>query len=99
MELEKVYSQFSMPLQLPYSSWTEAVPVYADGRKQQHIGRATSGMWSPILKKYIVMAQVKPRYRKPGTKIFMEATVEAQRFAVPAVVVETPFFDPPRKRA
>jgi aminomethyltransferase len=99
LELEKIYSQFSMPLHLPYSSWTEAVPVYADGRKQQHIGKATSGMWSPILKKYIVMAQVKPRYRKPGTKIFMEATVEAQRFAVPAVVVETPFFDPPRKRA
>ena len=45
------------------------------------------------------MAQVKPRYSKPGTSIFMEATVDAQRFAVPATVVEMPFFDPPRKRA
>jgi aminomethyltransferase len=97
--LEKVYSQFSMPLHLPYTSWTQAVPVYADAGKQQHIGKGTSGTWSPILKKYIVMAQVKSRYSKPGTSIFMEATVDAQRFGVPATVVEMPFFDPPRKRA
>jgi aminomethyltransferase len=97
--LEKLYSQFSMPLHLPYTSWTQAVPVYADAGKRQQIGKGTSGTWSPILKKYVVMAQVKPRYSKPGTSIFMEATVDAQRFAVPATVVEMPFFDPPRKRA
>ena len=97
--LEKLYSQFSMPLQLPYTSWTQAVPIYADAGKRQQIGKGTSGTWSPILKKYVVMAQVKPRYSKPGTSIFMEATVDAQRFAVPATVVEMPFFDPPRKRA
>jgi aminomethyltransferase len=97
--LEKLYSQFSMPLHLPYTSWTQAVPVYADAGKQRQIGKGTSGTWSPILKKYVVMAQVKPRYSKPGTSIFMEATVDAQRFAVPATVVEMPFFDPPRKRA
>ena len=97
--LETLYSQFSMPLHLPYTSWTQAVPVYADAGKRQQIGKGTSGTWSPILKKYVVMAQVKPRYSKPGTSIFMEATVDAQRFAVPATVVEMPFFDPPRKRA
>jgi aminomethyltransferase len=97
--LEKVYAEFSMPLHLPYSSWTQAVPLYADRRRQQHIGKGTSGTWSPILKKYIVMAQVKPDYSKPGTSFFIEATVAAQRFAVPATVVELPFFDPPRKRS
>jgi len=98
-ELEKVYSRFSMPLHLPYTSWTTAVPVYADDDQRQNIGKATSGTWSPIMKKYVVIARVKPQYAQPGTRIYMEETVEAQRFAVPATVVPTPFFDPPRKKA
>jgi aminomethyltransferase len=98
-ELEKIYSRFSMPLHLPYTSWTTAVPVYADDDQRQNIGKATSGTWSPIMKKYVVIARVKPQYAQPGTRIYMEETVEAQRFAVPATVVPTPFFDPPRKKA
>jgi len=96
--LEKLFSQFSMPLHLPYRSWTEAVPIYSDERKVHCIGKATSGCWSPLLKRYIVIARVKPRHADLGANIFMEATVEGQRFAVPAKVVETPFFDPPRKK-
>jgi glycine cleavage system aminomethyltransferase T len=41
---------------------------------------------------------VKPQYAKLGTLIYLEQTVEARRFAVPATVVKMPFFDPPRKR-
>ena len=99
LALEKVFAQFSMPLHLPYTSWTQAVPIYADAARQKHVGKGTSGLWSPILKHYVVMAQVKPQYSKLGTSIFMEATVDAQRFSVPATVVKMPFFDPPRKRA
>lgn len=43
--LEKIYTNYGMPLYLPYQSWTEAVPVYS-GDKQ--IGKATSGTWSQI---------------------------------------------------
>jgi len=98
LALEKVFSQYSMPLQLPYQSWVDAVPVYSDGDQRDHIGRATSGTWSPIVKKYVVIARVKPQYAKLGTRIYLEQTVEARRFAVPATVVKMPFFDPPRKR-
>jgi aminomethyltransferase len=98
LALEKVFAQYSMPLQLPYQSWVDAVPVYSDGDQRDHIGRATSGTWSPIIKKYVVIARVKPQYAKLETRIYLEQTVEARRFAVPATVVKMPFFDPPRKR-
>ncbi len=62
------------------------------------IGKATSGTWSPTLKKYCVIARVKPRYGQLGTTINMEATIHGQRFTVPATVVKMPFFDPARKK-
>jgi len=98
VELEKIYAGFGMPLILPYQSWTDAVPMYSDGDQREYIGKATSGTWSPILKKYVALARIVPRFAKPGCKIFIEMTVEGRRFAAPATVVETPFFDPPRKR-
>ena len=98
LALEKVFARYSMPLQLPYQSWVDAVPVYSDGDQRDHIGRATSGSWSPIIKKYVVIARVKPQYAKLETRVYLEQTVEARRFAVPATVVKMPFFDPPRKR-
>jgi aminomethyltransferase len=98
VELEKVYAKFSMPLHLPYTAWNDEIPIYRDAGQRQHIGKATSGSWSPILKKYIVIARVKPQDSKLGSRIFMEVGVEGHRFAVPATVVKMPFFDPPRKK-
>jgi aminomethyltransferase len=97
--LEKVYGRFSMPLQLPYASWNDQIPLYADAGKRRHIGRATSGTWSPVMKRYVVIARVKPQYAKLGTRVYFEETIEAQHFAIPSTVVEMPFFDPPRKKA
>ncbi|MGQ0602463.1 MAG: aminomethyltransferase family protein, partial [Anaerolineales bacterium] len=48
--LEALYRSFGMPLYMPAHAWSTAVPVYANG---QQIGKATSGTWSPILKKSI----------------------------------------------
>ncbi len=93
--LEKIYREFGMPLQLPYNAWNVAVPIYADGRQ---IGKATSGAWSPLLKKYIAIARVLPQYAELGTRVAMEVTVEAQRKHADAVVVKMPFFEPERKR-
>jgi len=98
LALEKVFAQYSMPLHLPYQSWIDTLPVYSDSDQRDHIGRATSGTWSPVIKKYVVIARIKPQYAKLGTRIYLEQTVEARRFAVPATVVKMPFFDPPRKR-
>ncbi len=94
--LEAIYRAFDMPLQLPSSAWNIAVPVYANS---QQIGKATSGAWSPILKKYIALARVRPAYAKPGARVAIEVTVEAQHRRAEAVVVELPFFNPERKRA
>ena len=96
--LEKFYAEYGMPLHLPYRSWTEAVPCYADEAQRHHIGRGTSGMWSPTLKKYIVMARLKPQSAKLGTRLFIEEMIEAVSYSVPATVVKMPFFDPARKR-
>jgi aminomethyltransferase len=63
------------------------------------VGKATSGTWSPIMKRYVALARLEPEQARLGNQVQIEMTVEAQRFTVPASVVETPFFDPPRKRA
>lgn len=96
--LEKFYAEYGMPLHLPQQGWIDAVPCYADEAQTQHIGRGTSGMWSPTLKKYIVMARLDPRYARRGTRIFIEEMIEAVSYSVPATVVAMPFFDPPRKK-
>jgi aminomethyltransferase len=97
--IEKSFREFDMPLHLPERPWTEAVPIYADAAQSRLIGRGTSGMWSPLLKKYIVIARVPPRHAAHGSRFFIEEVIEAKTFSIPATVVETPFFDPPRKRA
>jgi aminomethyltransferase len=96
--LERLYDQFGMPLHLPYQSWNDALPVYGSADQRRHIGRATSGTWSPILKKYVVMARIRPEYARIGRTVYLETTIEAHRLPVPAVVVKMPFFDPVRKR-
>ncbi|MFQ5943324.1 MAG: aminomethyltransferase family protein [Anaerolineales bacterium] len=93
--LEGIYAEFGMPLYLPYESWGDAVPVFANGRQ---VGKATSGTWSPILKKYIAISRLRPRYARPGTPVEMEVTIDAQRKHAKAMVGKLPFFDPPRKR-
>ena len=94
--LERVYADFGMPLHLPHVAWADATPIYRDGTQ---IGKATSGTWSPLLKKYIALARVKPEHAAPDTTVDFEETVEAQRRLVKAKVVKTPFFDPERKRS
>jgi len=92
--LEAVFADFGMPLYLPYESWRDAIPVYSGGRR---VGKATSGTWSPMLKKYIAIAQLKPHYARVGTHVAMEVTIDAHRKAAAATVIKMPFFNPPRK--
>ena len=93
--LEQAFAEFGLPPQLPTRSWNEPVPVYA-GRRQ--VGKATSGAWSPLLKKYLALARVTPAHATPGTTLHLEVTVEGHRRNAAATVVPLPFFDPPRKR-
>jgi aminomethyltransferase len=93
--LEAIFAEFGMPLHLPHEAWSKAVPVYSGGRQ---IGKATSGTWSPLLKRYIAISRLMPRYARPGTQVEMEVTIDAQHKQARATVVKMPFFDPPRKR-
>jgi glycine cleavage system aminomethyltransferase T len=70
--------------------------VYKDGKQ---IGYATSGCWSPLLKKSLALTHVQARYARPGTEFELEITVEHRRKRAAARVTETPFFNPERKRA
>ncbi len=94
--LEGLYHAFGMPIHLPDTAWSTAVPVYGDG---QHIGKATSGAWSPFLKRYIVLARLLPAYAQLGTQVSLEVTIEAHRRLAVATVVPLPFFNPERKKA
>lgn len=94
--LERLYAAVKLPPKLPAAAWRVSVPVYAYGRQ---IGYATSGCWSPLLKKYIALAHVPAKHAAPGTELEMEVTVEHYRRKALARVTKTPFFNPERKRA
>ena len=94
--LEQLYAEMKLPPALPTQAWRTSVPVY---RGKRQLGYATSGCWSPILKKYIALAHLEASYAKPGTEVLMEVTVEHRRRHAHARVVKTPFFNPTRKRS
>jgi aminomethyltransferase len=93
--LERLYADVKLPPKLPTMAWRVSVPVYVGGRQ---VGYATSGCWSPILKKYIALAHLESAYAKLGGDVNMEITVEHRRKQAAATIVKTPFFDPERKR-
>ncbi|MGZ8209143.1 MAG: aminomethyltransferase family protein [Burkholderiales bacterium] len=94
--LERLYGELGLAPQLPATAWRMSVPIY-DGDEQ--VGYATSGGWSPLLKKYIALAHLRAPSAASGTRLEMEMTVEHQRRRAAARVVKKPFFDPERKRA
>ncbi len=98
--IEERFARVGLPPLVAGRASRDAVPVYA-GRSAangRQIGYATSSTFSPILKKYVALATIRRAFARPGTRIQIELTVEFVRHRVPATVVETPFFDPPRKR-
>jgi len=94
--LEALYAARGLPPQLPSVAWRGSAPLYRDGRQ---VGYATSGCWSPLLKKYIALAHVQAPHFADGTSVELELTVEHRRQRASAVVRKLPFFDPERKRA
>ena len=95
-ELENLYRKAGLAPGLPSTAWRTSTPLY-DGDEQ--VGYATSGCWSPILKRYIALAHVKSEFSQLGSKLYFELKVEHFRKLTPAKVVNTPFFDPERKRS
>ena len=94
--LERLYAEVGLPPRLPTTAWRTSVPVYVNGTQ---VGYATSGCWSPVLKKYLALAHVRGEHARPGSAVMMEVTVEHHRKRAAARVAKTPFFNPERKRA
>jgi aminomethyltransferase len=96
-ELETVYAAEGLPPHLAPVACRSAVPIYDLGGHNQ-VGQVTSSVWSPLLKRYLALGQVLGSHRVVGAKLRVEHTPEFHRRQVTARVVETPFFDPERKR-
>jgi len=95
-EVEKLYDAVGLAPAVAATASRVAVPVYRNGRQ---VGKATSTTWSPVLKRMIALATIDRPHYAEGTQVQFEITVEAVRHRVPATVVKTPFFNPPRKTA
>jgi len=94
--IEQLYDEAGLAPQIAAAASRVAVPVYKSGHQ---VGRATTTTWSPVLKKMIALATIAAPHVALGTALECEVTVEAVRHRVPATVVNTPFFNPPRKTA
>jgi len=93
--LERLYTEVGLATRLPQTAWRMSVPIYSGA---DQAGYATSGGWSPLLKKYIALAHLRSQWAKPGTELDIEITVEHRRRRAAARVVKKPFFDPARKK-
>jgi aminomethyltransferase len=94
--LERLHADVGLATRVPAAAWRTSVPVYSG---VEQVGYATSGGWSPLLKRYITLAHLRSPWARPGTQLDIEVTVEHRRKRAAARVVKKPFFDPERKRA
>ncbi len=94
--LERLFRAHRLPPQIASVAWRASAPIYRAGLQ---VGYASSGCWSPLLKKSLALAHLRAPHFEPGTRVRIEITVEHQRKQADAVVRKLPFFDPERKRA
>lgn len=93
---EALYAAVDLAPAIPAVAWRASVPIYREGRQ---VGYASSGCWSPLLKKYLVLAHLAAPHFAADTPVEIEVTVEHRRLRAHARVRKLPFFDPPRKKA
>lgn len=96
--LEKLFAEEDLPPHVAGRASRSAVPVYSTGGPKRQIGQLTSHTFSPILKQYIGIGTLLKPFAQIGSRVEVEVTVEYKRKLCPAIIVPTPFFDPPRKK-
>jgi aminomethyltransferase len=94
--IEALYAKHDLPPGVSPTVNRDPVPVYQQGTQ---VGRATSVVWGPTIKKMVGFGSLPPLLARPGTRVSVEWTVEGERGQVPATVVELPFLDLERKRS
>ena len=77
--------------------------IYPTKRGGKECGFITSAMWSPVCKQNIALGTVRTPHGNVGDKLFVEIYYQREmhwsRMMAEAVVVDGPFWNPPRKRA
>jgi aminomethyltransferase len=96
--LESLYAELGLAPRLPTQAWRTSVPLY-ETRTGAQVGYATSGCWSPLLKRYITLAHLEAPFAQLDTPLEIEVTVEHRRKRARAHVRALPYFNPERKRA
>ena len=93
---EAAFDRHDLPPSIPTAAWRQRIPVF---RGMRQVGYASSGAWSPTLKKNLALASVFREVAAPGTELDFEILADWERTRVPCKVVALPFYDPPRKKA
>ena len=96
-DYDRVYTEAGLIPPKEHTPVHEDWMVYDDDRER--VGYATSFMYSPILQRHIALARVRPDLAKPGTRVFLEFTVDHRYQQVAAHVARLPLYNPPRKMA
>jgi aminomethyltransferase len=94
-EFERQHHALGLPVPYPFLAWRTVVPLYID---REQVGYATSGVWSPTLKKYIALGHLRPEYAAPGSIVTIDLDIDRFRRPFNARVARLPFFNPPRKK-
>jgi aminomethyltransferase len=93
---EDAYLDLGYPIEHPLRAWRHVTPLT---RKGETIGRATSGTFSPLLKRSIALGFLPVKHAEVGSTVGIEWQIEETRHSIPATVVPLPFLDLPRKRS
>ena len=93
---EDAYLDLGYPIEHPLRAWRHVTPLT---RKGETIGRATSGTFSPLLKRSIALGFLPVKHAEVGSTVGIEWQIEETRQSIPATVVPLPFLDLPRKRS
>jgi aminomethyltransferase len=95
IEFERQHHALGLPVPYPFLAWRAMIPLYASG---EQVGYATSGVWSPTLKKYIALGHLQPHCAAHGTMVSIDLDVDRFRRPFKAKVTRLPFFNPARKK-
>jgi aminomethyltransferase len=93
---EGAYLDLGYAIEHPLRAWRHVTPLT---RKGETIGRATSGTFSPLLKRSIALGFLPSKHAEVGSSVGIEWQIEETRQQIPATVVPLPFLDLPRKRS
>jgi aminomethyltransferase len=94
-ELERLFGEADLPPQVVGRSSRESLPVFVSGSQ---VGRVTSSVFSPLLKKFIGLASLLRDAAPIGGEVEWEIPVEYSRRRARAQVVQRTFLDLARKK-